>query len=231
MKTIYALLAAGMAVIAATPAFAQATDQDAATTPAQAFSGAHVEATFGWDHLDNKSYKDIDATAQVQGSSDGVTYGGALGYDFALTNTVTLGAEVGLYGSSAKWNNAANLVAGTFNTAQVNPGRDIYVGGRIGYALSRKTDLFAKAGYTNQRFGVTGTDGTNVTYQAINENGFRLGAGVEHKLTKATYVKLEYDYSHYGSGQFNYANSTPDGSNFDLHNDQHQVLASVGLRF
>jgi outer membrane immunogenic protein len=231
MKTIFALLAGAMAVIAASPAFAQNSGQDTTATPAQAFSGPHIEATFGWDHLNNKSLKDIDSTAEAQGSSDGATYGGALGYDFALTNRVTLGGEVGLYGSSAKWNNTANLVSGTFNTETVKPGRDIYVGARIGYALSPKTDLFAKAGYTNTRFAITGTDGSNVLYDAINASGFRLGTGIEQKLTKATYVKLEYDYSHYGSGQFNYAGSTPDGSNFDLHNDRHQILASVGMRF
>jgi outer membrane immunogenic protein len=228
MKTIYALLACGLAVIAASPAFAQDAGQQ---TPAQAFSGTHVEATFGWDHLNTKSLKDVDSTAETKAGADGVTYGGAVGYDIPVTRNVTLGGEVGLYGSSIKWRNTENLNAGTFNTAQVNAGRDIYVGGRIGYALSNKTQVFAKAGYTNQRFGVTGTDGNTTLYQGINASGFRLGTGIEQKLTKATYVKLEYDFSHYGSGQFNYAGTTPDGSNFDLHNDQHQVLASVGLRF
>jgi len=229
MKTIYALLAAGIAVIAANPAFAQ--DASTTATPAQAFSGTHVEATFGWDHLNTKSLKDIDASAEIESGADGVTYGGAIGYDIPLSNNVTAGAEVGLYGSSTKWTNTANLNPGVFNTAQVNLGRDVFVGGRLGYALSTRTQLFAKAGYTNAHFGVTGTDGNTVLYQGINASGFRLGTGIERKLTRLTYVKLEYDYSHYGSGQFNYAGSTPDGSNFDLHNDQHQVLASIGLRF
>lgn len=231
MKTIVALLCCGMAVIASSPAFAQSDDASGPATPADAFSGAHIEATFGWDHLANKSLKDIDATANVTGTGDGVTFGGALGYDFALTNKITLGGEVGLYGSSTKWNNTENLVSGTFNTQTVKPGRDIYVGAKLGYALSPKTEIFGKAGYTNTHFGVYGTDGSEVLYNNTNANGFRLGAGVEQKLTKATYVKLEYDYSHYGSGQFNYAGTTPDDSNFDLHNDRHQVLASVGVRF
>jgi outer membrane immunogenic protein len=231
MKTLYALLASGLAIIAASPAFAQDSSQDAPATPAQAFSGAHVEATFGWDHLNTKSLKEIDPTAEVEAGKDGVTYGGAIGYDFALGTNLTAGAELGVYGSSIRWYNTENLNPGAFNTAQVNAGRDLYVGGRIGYALSNKTQVYAKAGYTNQRFGVTGTDANDVLYQGINASGFRLGAGIEQKLTKATYVKLEYDFSHYASGQFNYAGLTPDGSNFDLHNDQHQLLASVGLRF
>lgn len=232
MKTMYALLAAGLAVISANPAFAQEDDdQQAPKTPAEAFSGAHVEASFGWDHLSNKSIKDIDSTAYTTGSSDGVTYGGAIGYDFALTDRVTLGGEFGVYGSTAKWNNTTNFVSGTFNTETVKPGRDIFVGAKLGYALSPKTEIFGKAGYTNTHFSITGDNGSDPLYQGIDANGFRLGAGVEQKLTKSTYVKLEYDYSHYGSGQFNYSNATPDASNFDLHNDRHQLLASVGFRF
>ena len=230
MKTRLALFASAVAVIAASPAFAQSADT-APATPADAFSGAHVEATFGWDHLANKSLKQAATALEDTGTSDGVTFGGALGYDFALTDHVTLGGELGVYGSSGKWDNSANLVAGTFDTQAVRAGRDLYAGARLGYALTPRTQIFAKAGYTNARFGTYGTDGSEVLYQGINANGFRLGSGVEQKLTRTTYVKLEYDYSHYDSGSFNYAGTTPDASTFDLHNDRHQVLASVGLRF
>jgi outer membrane immunogenic protein len=236
MKTIYALLNSGLAsalaVIASSPAFAQQADTTGGgQTPAQAFSGATVEATFGWDHLAQKSIKDIDSSAYTKGSGDGVTYGGAVGYDVPLTSNVTVGAEVGLYGSSAKWNNTENLVGGTFNTERVKPGRDLFVGARLGYALSPKTQIFGKAGYTNTHFAIEGTNGADTQYQGLNASGFRLGTGVEQKLTKMTYVKLEYDYSHYGSGQFNYYGNTPDGSNFDLRTSRSQVLASVGVRF
>ncbi len=232
MKTIYAFVACGIAAITASPAFAQqGSDQPMAGTPAAAFSGPFVEASVGWDHLANKSTKDIDPTAYTTGTADGVAFGGAVGYDYPVTRNVTVGAEVGIYGSSTRWNNSSNLVAGTFNTASVRAGRDLFVGGKVGYALNRSTQVFGKAGYTNARFGITGDNGNDPQYQAINASGFRLGAGVERKLTRATYVKFEYDYSHYGSGQFNYGGATPDASNFDLHTDRHQVLASVGYRF
>ena len=230
MKTMYALLACGLSVIASSPVFAQGTDTSG-QTPAQAFSGATVEATFGWDHLGDKSLKDIDQSAYAKGSGNGVTYGGAVGYDVPVTTNVTLGAEVGVYGNSGRWNNTTNLNAGTFNTASVKPGRDVFVGARIGYALSPKTELFGKAGYTNMRFGLEGSNGVEDVYEKKNASGFRLGAGVEQKLTKMTYVKLEYDYSHYGTGQTNYYGNTPDGSNFDIRANQCQILGSVGLRF
>jgi len=232
MKTIFALLAGAMAVIAASPALAQDDyDDTLPDTPADVFSGPHVEASVGWDHLSTQSYKNIDSTAYVESAKNGLTYGGAIGYDLPLTEHLTLGGEFGLYTSSSKWNNTENLVSGTFNTATVRAGRDLYFGARLGYALNFKTQVYGKFGYTNTHFGVTGTDGSSALYDGINSNGVRVGVGAEHKLAKAIYVKLEYDYSRYGSGQFNYSDTTPDASAFDLRSTRSQVLTSVGFRF
>ena len=99
------------------------------------------------------------------------------------------------------------------------------------YALTPKTQVFGKAGYPNPHFGITGDNGADPLYEGINASGFRLGTGVEQKLTRATYVKREYDYSHYGSGHVNWYGTAPDSGNFDLHSSHGQVLASVGVRF
>jgi outer membrane immunogenic protein len=236
MKTFYALLACGLAVITANPAFAQADDdQVVPQTPASAFSGARIEASIGWDHFSTKSEKEVDLTqidsAQTKASSNGVTYGGAIGYDFGLTDHLTLGAELGVYGGSTRLTNTDNVVSGVFNTAGTRIGRDIFLGARLGYVLNPKNLVYGKLGYANTRFGITGSESGDQLYQGIDANGFRLGAGIEHKLTKLTYVKLEYDFSHYGTGQFNYSNATPDASTFDLHGTQQKLLASVGIRF
>ena len=228
MKTIRTLIAT-LLIAPASTAFAQ--DADTGQSPAAGFSGTRIEAFVGWDHLNAKSTKDIDATAQATGSGDAVAYGGAIGYDVALDDHVTLGAEFAAQGTAAKWDNTANLVAGTFNTATVNAGRDLFAGARLGYALGTKTLVYGKLGYANSHFGITATNGTDTLYQGINANGYRLGVGVEHKLNKIAYVKLGYDFSHYGTGQFNFGGSTPDTSNLDLHTDRHQLLAGVGLRF
>jgi outer membrane immunogenic protein len=232
MKTFYALLATGLAVLSASPAFAQANDdQVEPQTPAAAWSGATFELGGGFQHLTDKSYKDIDATAKVDSTSNGAAFGGAIGYDWAVGDRMTLGGEFSLYGSSGKITNTNNLVAGNFNTESVRVGRDIFVGARLGFVLSPKAELITKLGYANTHFGVTGTNGSESLYDGLNANGFRLGVGYERKLTKSLFVKVEYDYSHYGSGQFGYSNSTPDASTFDLHSDTHQLLGSIGIRF
>lgn len=240
MKNLCVLLAVGFAPVFAGPAFAQDEGQDISPTRSQVFSGGHVEATVGWNHLDMTSLKDIDPTADVGTSRSGVKVGGAVGYDFPLDDNTTLGFEVGLYGNTVRWTNTQNLVAGTFNTSQVNAGRDFYIGTRWGYALNHKTQIFAKGGFTNTLFGVTGTNGayvaysgtgSNLLYQGVSASGYRVGGGIEQRLFGPTFMRVEYDYSHYASGQFNYVDTTPDFSHFDLHATQQQVLVSVGLRF
>lgn len=231
MKIIGALLV-GMAALVASPALAQdyeQDEQDQRAWPADSFSGPRVEVLLGWDHFANKSLKDIDTSAELANTASGLTYGGAVGYDTAVAPNLLLGAELSVTGSTARW--SADTVTSTFNTTNLRIGRDIFVGGRIGYALSPRTLLYGKAGYTNTLFSIDGANSGEMLNHQSNSAGFRIGTGLEQRLTKKTYVKLEYDFSHYGSGQFNYAGSTPDGSNFALKDDRHQVLVGIGLRF
>jgi len=233
MKKIYALLFCSMAVMAASPAVAQDygdEDNNLPDTPADIFSGPHIELSVGLDHLGIKAYNALNPGSDVSATKTGLSYGGALGYDVPLTEHLTLGGEFGLTTSTNKWANPG-LVTGTFNTANVNAGRDISVGVRLGYAFTTKTQVFGKLAFTNTHFGVSGTDGSEVLYEGIAANGVRLGVGVEHHLTRALYVKLEYDRSQYGSGGFNYSGATPDASSYVLHDGRDQLMGSVGLRF
>jgi outer membrane immunogenic protein len=233
MKTPFALFVCGTALLVASPALAQddyGDDTDLPDTAADIFSGPHIELSAGLDHVGFKSYKDIDPTQNFSTFKTGAVYGGALGYDTPLTEHLTIGVEFGLTTSSVKYTNPA-LTAGAFNASQINVGRDLSFGLRLGYAFSKKTQVFAKVAYTNTHFGVSGTDGSEVIYDSIASNGARVGIGVEQHFTRALYVKLEYDRSQYGSGPYNYLRTTPDASYFDLRNSRDQLLASVGVRF
>jgi len=232
MKTTVALLVCSTALLAATPAFAQSYDDpsDLPDTPADIFSGPHVELGAGLDHIKIKSYKDTDATQDISASKTGLNYGGALGYDLPLTENWTLGAEFGLRASSDKWSNG-NLVTGTFNTSQVNVGLDVSFAARLGYAMSNKTQVFGKLGFAVSHFGVTGTDGSSALYDGFSATGVRVGLGIEHQMTRHVYVKLEYDRTQYSSGSLIYSRATPDGSSFTMNNARDQLLGSVGLRF
>lgn len=223
MKKISAILAAGTALVAV-PAFAQ----DA--TPAEAFSGAHVEALVGYDHIRTGSSEDVDNSRDLKQSIDGVEYGGALGYDVALGTNLVVGAEAEITDSSAKrdYNNDQPTV---FNLGRVDAGRQYYFGGRLGYAMSPKTMVYVKGGYSNARFNLQGTDGTTNLRQRLDTDGYRVGAGVEQKMGSNAFVKVEYKYTNLGEGEFDFNGKTPDSSRFSIDTDRHSVMAGVGVRF
>jgi outer membrane immunogenic protein len=173
------------------------------------FTGARVEANVGYD---------VVKTGKDSNRSDGVSYGGAVGYDFNAGGLV-IGAEAELTDSSAK-----NRMLSAFTPNDgfvIGAGRDIYVGGRIGTPVTPSTLLYAKAGYTNARFDTDYSSPTTARVQGHQDrDGYRLGAGVEQKLARNLYVKAEYRYSKYG---------TLDA--YDVRPERHQVVAGVGLRF
>jgi len=182
-KYLIAALAVSTAALAA-PAMAQDADK--------AFSGAHVEAIGGWDRVQGEGAHD-----------DGVLYGVGAGYDIRTGNTV-FGVEGEASDSTQKEN-----VGGLTEHAS----RDLYIGGRVGAVVGGNNLLYAKAGYTNARYSVSGT-ATGVDLAHGNLDGVRVGAGIEHQLSNNMFVKAEYRYSNYQSGV-----------------SRNQVVGGVGIRF
>lgn len=188
------ILAALAATAMATPALAQ----DAAP-----FTGFRLEGLVGYDHVKGNG-----------GGRDGVAYGIGAGYDFQLGGAV-LGIEGEAMDSSAKGCDT-NFITATDRIC-ANAKRDLYAGARIGAAVSPNTLLYAKAGYTNARFGVTYTDSATPTANFSardNLDGIRVGAGVEQKFGQNLYAKAEYRYSNYEQGI-----------------SRHQVVGGIGFRF
>jgi outer membrane immunogenic protein len=224
MNKTFAILAASSALAVAAPAFAQ----DA--TPAEAFSGLRVEALVGYDKIRTGSTEDIDTSRDVKQSISGVEYGAGIGYDVPLGTNMTIGAEAEITESSASrdYNNDEPTV---FNLGNVDAGRQYYFGGRLGYAVAPSTLVYVKGGYSNARFNLQGSDGTVNLRQRLDTDGWRVGAGVEQKVGTNAYVKLEYRYTNYGKGEFDFNGTTPDSSRFNLDTDRHNVMAGVGVRF
>lgn len=200
-KLFAAALIASSAVAA--PAFAQDSDKS--------FSGPRVEAIVGWDHVkDDSSY---------HASNDGVTYGGAIGYDYQIGHTV-IGVEGEITGASTKDTASGVLVAG--DSLRVKADRDLYVGGRLGFVAAPRTLIYAKAGYTNAGFDTRYSAGgtTPIDFHEKDKlDGWRLGAGAEYKINDRVYLKGEYRYSDYGS----------EDNGIDA--KRHQVVGGVGVRF
>jgi outer membrane immunogenic protein len=222
MKKQIALIAAGSLVALATPAMAQSADDGA-------FQGPWVAGVLGYDINKAGSSQDDNLNPDRDQDAKGIMYGAAVGYDVDM-GSVVVGGEAELTDSKADSDYDNNF--DTFGLGTVDAGRDIYVGARLGFKAAPSTLLYAKAGYTNARFNFTGTDGTTNYNQNIDTDGYRVGAGVEQKVGRNAFAKLEYRYSNYSEGEIDFeADNIPDSDRFNIDTDRHQVVASVGLRF
>ena len=189
------LLAALLAGVVASPAAAQ---------EASPFSGLRVEGLVGYDRSD----------VEDEGTS-GVLYGAQVGYDVQRGGAV-FGVETEITDSTVDECATGVEVATDELCAQF--GRDLYVGGRVGAAVSPSILLYGKAGYTNGRVAVDYEDGTTATAPDFevgrNLDGLRVGGGLEYAIGPNSYAKTEYRYSNYEQGF-----------------DRHQVVAGFGFRF
>lgn len=176
-----------LAAAAAAPAFAQDAGPSVTGAP---FNGFHVEALGGWDRLQADHAHD-----------DGALYGVGGGYDLRRGNLV-FGVEGEASDSTQKE---------SFGGVTQHAARDLYAGGRIGTVIGGSNLLYAKAGYTNARYTLSGA-GTG-TFAHGDLDGVRVGAGIEHDIGPA-FLKAEYRYSNYEQGV-----------------TRNQVVGGVGLRF
>lgn len=175
-----------------------ATALTAAPAMAQEFTGPRVEARLGFD----------SATLNANGGqATGLSYGGGIGYDYALSPKVRLGVEAAVDSSTADKEFRGLLRA--------DARRDIEVGGRLGYLVSPNTMFYAKAAYSNAQVGYSLDTGTGrVGIGHSTGDGYRVGGGVEVAASKHVYGKVEYRYSDYGNGD-----------------QRNQVLTGIGYRF
>jgi outer membrane immunogenic protein len=219
----FVLAAASLAALAASPALAQSAPSDPDTPE---FGGPRAGVVVGYDRVQPGQI--ANSNIDDSNSADGLTYGGDVGYDIQSGRWV-FGAEGEVTGSTAKVTNNPSA-AGALGFGRVKAGRDLYAGARIGYAVAPRTLLYAKGGYTNQRLDLVASNGTTETGQHFNLDGWRAGVGLEQKLGRNTYAKIEYRYSNYGNARLEYPNGT-NTNNFSVDTDRHQAVVGVGFRF
>ncbi len=198
MKKFVSAAALATALVAS-PAFAQDT----------AFAGPRVELLAGYDIVEG---------------DEGLVYGVAAGYDVAVGQGV-IGIEAEINDSTVR--ETATDVDVVGDELTIGAGRDIYVGGRLGFAAGPRTLLYAKAGYVNGAIDVRYDDGTTVEKARPKGDGYRIGAGIEQQLNilgPKSYARVEYRYSNYGN--IDYA-----GTSIAANIDRHQILVGLGLRF
>ncbi|HEY0112046.1 MAG TPA: outer membrane beta-barrel protein [Allosphingosinicella sp.] len=172
------LLLAAAAAGAAVPA--------AAEVPA----GFRLEGVVAFDSLKAGV---TEGTAVVKRESNGVSYGGAVGYDFPMGTGLALGADAELTFATTDINIAEGLLTVS---------KDLYVGGRITGSLSDRFNVFAKAGYSNMRLRLDDVDTNPADNPPIigNLDGYRVGLGVQVNGDSGEYYGVEGRYSDYEGG-------------------------------
>ena len=220
MKKVATLLVAGSAIAMAAPAAAQDNSP---------FTGPRVEVVGGYDVSKAGSSIDDDVNEDNDQSIEGVVYGVGLGYDFNAGGVV-LGLEGELTDSTADVEFDDGDFEG-FGLGDVNAGRDLYVGARVGTKLNDDLLLYAKGGYTNATFDIRTTDGVDDFEAQIDTDGWRAGLGLEYALSGNSFAKVEYRYSNYSSAEIDYEGDTPDTDLGEIDLDRHQVMVGFGMRF
>jgi outer membrane immunogenic protein len=216
MKKGFALFAAASAMAFAIPAAAQNENT---------FTGPRVEALVGYDSSQPGSSVNVPG---ANDNFDGVNYGVGVGYDFDLGSAV-VGVEGEFMESEAHTEFDTTGVTG-FGVSNIDAGRDLYVGGRVGFKVGPNSLIYAKAGYTNATYNVLATDNATDTATDLELDGWRVGGGAEVAVNNNIYVKGEYRYSQYSEGQVEAPNGAT-SSEFDVDVDRHQFVVGVGARF
>ena len=189
---------AAIAVLAAAPAAAQ---------DATSFTGPRAEATVGWSQL-RFDLSDLGTGSGRSHPSD-IAFGGAGGYDVAVSPTMIGGIEVAMQGTDI------GLATGTtLNGGRLRARREIDVTGRLGTPITANTLLYGKVGYGNLQLRETRTVAGVAANTIRDLDGLVLGAGVEVKMSPKAYLKTEYRYGNYS---YDYTSN--------------QVTTGIGLRF
>ncbi len=203
----------------------------AAISPAaaqtNANSGLRIGVIGGHDNIRPGSTEDSNVDGDDQ-STKGFLYGIDVGYDIPL-GSVILGVE-GEWSDSTGKTRANRTDPNFFGYGEVSTGRDLYVGGRLGFAVSPGSLVYAKGGYTNARLNVLAGSSTTQRDDKFRLDGWRIGGGIEQALSLNTYAKLEYRYSNYKEADLAFREGGNTNS-FKVDTDRHQIVAGVGVRF
>ncbi len=196
------LIAALAAAVPTHAACSQEPEPEVSVREPLALSGFRAELLGGYDD---------------DGFSSGLLYGGRIGYDFAVGDRFLLGVDAEL--NDVDTHRTLNFAPQP--PLRADDGPDMYVGGRVTFALSRRFRLHGGAGYTRlkQEFfvqtAVTPPPFGTFGVQRFTHDGYRLSAGGQLLLGKRVFLGAEYRSSIY--------------EGFGSHRDQ--WVGSLGIRF
>lgn len=205
------VFAAAVALVAV-PAFAQGTPET--------FNGPFVGVQGGWQQ-DRQTLDVSNGGSLDSNSNDGFAYGGQVGYDFRLSPTVVLGAEVALTGRTGR----GTLDVGDFSY-DLRQGRTVSATARLGYVVDPGALVYVRGGYANAQYKLDG----GFTSFSVDRDGYTIGAGYERMMAKNVSARVEYGYSDFGSDKLFGGIAGPNAV-AELKYRRHAVTAGANFRF
>jgi outer membrane immunogenic protein len=161
------------------------------------YIGAHVG---GGIQNDPFTSSNLEGTVAADPPGVGAIAGGQLGCNYQDGNWV-IGFEGEGAWSSIKSSNNSIRDGDSFNLTTKN-NNDFSIAARAGIAFDR-TLIYGKGGWAWGSFDFSSFDGFNgvTNTGSATLNGFLVGVGIEHALTRNWTVKAEYDYIGFGTKQ------------------------------
>lgn len=210
-KTIFV----GALALLTVPAFAQ--------TAPEPFNGAFVGVQGGWQQ-DRQTLRATDGGLQSRSTNknDGFAYGGQIGYDFKLSPSTVLGAEVSLTGRTGR-----GVLDDGVDFVELSQGRTINATGRLGYLVSPDALVYARGGYANTQYRID--DGASRITE--NRDGYTVGAGYEQMLATNVSARLEYNYADFGKDELPFVAAGLGADDAELKYTRHAVTAGLNFRF
>jgi len=184
---------------ACVPGVAAAQDAPAASSPAQNFDGFRIEGRLGYET------PTVSSDGEVYKIGDGPSFGGEVGFDFAVGRNVVVGPY-----ATYEFSTVDNCDVDACVTVDENLG----VGGQVGYAASANTMIYGKLGYANLKISVI--DGTLTASE--NQSGIQGAIGADFNLSRQLYARVEANYADYGDFGI-------------IHLQRRHVAAAIGMRF
>lgn len=206
MRKSILLIALAFTAFGASTAIAQdgGTPED---TGRKTFTGPRIETTIGFDQSEDR---------ETGHKIRGMRAGGAIGYDVAIGDTFTLGAEAGIgWGVTGNERIMFGLPNGQNFNFTMSAGHDIDISVRLGTRLGKNTLFYGKAGWADAAYRYRFDQASQGSGVGNTDNGLRAGLGLEQMLGKHVYAKAEYRYSRYDDGEMT----------------RQQLLTGLGVRF
>lgn len=204
------LLAAASVALLPVPAFAQDQGYYDDDPIASARDGLRVEGRIVYEQINDPD----DATAISYELGSGIGFGGEIGYDVAVSDTVAIGPFVSY---------EASTVEDCDIDLCVESGGYFVAGLHAGFAIGANSQVYGKVAYSQLELAVEGIidDGFGNTIfidESETGGGFQFAIGYEQGFGQNAYGRIEL-----GSG------SNSDIYGFDF--QRTHVGAAIGLRF